>query len=152
MHALSLSLSRARTLSHTLSLARSLTPLPLASPLFLSPSLALAHPRAHARFSLAPSFTVRAFSVAGNVEAEEAIKISWDLCFEPVGYMLVFRQHNIRLGERQVSSSTGNVSIPAPRAPGAFSVTLQGTNSRDTLLQVSTKKMKCMLKIILVQK
>ena len=136
MHALSLSLAHTRTLSLSLACSLSLCPslslflsLPLSSSLARSLSLILARARALL-------FTVRAFLVDENVEAEDAIKISWDLCFEPVGYMCVFRQHNIRLGERQVSSSTGNVSIPAPRAPGAFSVTLQGTNSRDTLLQV----------------
>ena len=36
--------------------------------------------------------TVRAFEVDEGVQAEEAIKISWDLCFDPTGYMLVFRQ------------------------------------------------------------
>ena len=35
---------------------------------------------------------VRVFEVDESVEAEEAIHISWDLCFDPVGYMLVFRQ------------------------------------------------------------
>ena len=78
---------------------------------------------------------VQLFEVDAVVEADAPIRVSWQLSVPPQGHVLVFRQRMLRLAERPVATASGSVCFPAPRAPGMFSVTLQGTNSRDTLLR-----------------
>jgi len=78
---------------------------------------------------------IKSFTVDTSVAAGSPICIRWELEFVPPGCMLVFRQGRVRLADRPVSSAMGNTEIPAPRAPGQFSVTIQGTNSRESQMQ-----------------